>query len=124
MKDKKTKYKPTQSVKAAIGVRIVAPGIEDAIAGMPFIATTEKDVEMTYEKIQKEVSEILIETDQKGIMVKADSIGSLEALTKILRDKIYQSRKPESATYPKKTLPKPNACLKMIQHSAQYLDLM
>ena len=87
MRDKKTKFKPTQPVKAAIGVRIVAPGIEDAIAGMPFIATTEKDVEMTSEKIQKEVSEILIETDQKGIMVKADSIGSLEALTKILRDK-------------------------------------
>ena len=87
MRDKKTKFSPVTQVSAATGVKISAPEIEEVVAGMPIRSCSKEDIEKVKEEIQKEVNEVIIETDQKGIVVKADSLGSLEALTGILREK-------------------------------------
>lgn len=81
----KGKLKAVEEVNAAIGVKINAPGLKDAVAGMPLVVA--KNLEKDKKEVQRQVNEVLIETDKKGVIVKADSLGSLEALTGLLKDK-------------------------------------
>jgi translation initiation factor 5B len=46
----------------------------------------DKDVEKAKCEIEKEIEEVEIETDREGIILKADTLGGLEALIKILRE--------------------------------------
>lgn len=87
MRDKKSKFKSVKHVSASTGVKISAPGTEDVVAGMPIRSCSKEDVEKVKEEIQKEVEEVLIKTDEQGIVIKADSLGSLEALMNILKEK-------------------------------------
>lgn len=87
MREKKSKYKQVKSVSAATGVKISALEIEGVIAGMPLRSCSEKDLEWVKKEVQKEVKEILIETDKSGIVVKADTLGGIEALVKLLKEK-------------------------------------
>lgn len=87
MRDKKTKYKMCKEVHAAIGVRIVAPDIDNVIAGMPLRSSHSSNVDKVIEEVEAEVESALIETDGEGIVIKADTIGSLEAMTKLLQEK-------------------------------------
>ncbi len=85
-RDAKTKFAHEKTITAATGVRIVAPELEKTTSGMPFINTT-KNVEQAKQQIQKEVESVTMQTDQKGIIIKADSLGSLEALHYLLKEK-------------------------------------
>lgn len=108
MRDRKTKFQSIKEVSAATGVRLSAPEIEGVIAGMPIIScppnTPTHIIEEFKEKIQKEVEEVLIETDKEGIVVKADTIGSLEALIKLLKDKGIKIRKANVGNITKKDI--------------------
>ena len=76
------------SVTAAAGVKIAAPGLEAVIAGSPLRAVrSESEVEKARHEIAKEIEEVEIETDREGIVLKADTLGGLEALIKILRER-------------------------------------
>ncbi len=86
MRDKKAKFTTVQLITAATGVRLNAPGAEDALAGMPLRATSAKTLENDKKEVQKEVGEVLLETDDEGVIVKADSLGSLEALLRLLKE--------------------------------------
>ncbi len=83
---KKAKFKPVNECHAAIGVKISAVELEDVVAGMPLMVAI-KDVEIAKELMQQEVEEVLIDVDGYGVVVKADSLGSLEALIGLLRNK-------------------------------------
>jgi len=87
MRDKKTKYKLCKEVHAAIGVRVVAPDVDEVIAGMPIHSCKQIELEATKTEVQKEVESALIQTQKEGIVIKADTIGSLEALTVLLKEK-------------------------------------
>lgn len=87
LEPEKKKLKQVKEVSAAIGVKISAPDIREIVPGMPIRATTEKDLEKVKQEIQEEVEEVLTETDKEGIVVKADSLGSLEALIALLKEK-------------------------------------
>ncbi|RLE44874.1 translation initiation factor IF-2, partial [Candidatus Woesearchaeota archaeon] len=71
IRDKKTKFKQVDEVCAARCIRISAPEIENAIAGMPLMASSKDSLEKTKQEIQKLVSEVIIETDEQGIILKA-----------------------------------------------------
>ena len=86
MKDRKAKFRPVKEIVAATGVKINASDIEDAVSGMPLIACSEEDIEKTKVEVKKEVDEVVLATDKSGIVVKADSLGSLEAVVKLLKD--------------------------------------
>ncbi|MCK4521434.1 MAG: translation initiation factor IF-2 [Nanoarchaeota archaeon] len=87
MRDKKSKFMPLKEVKAATGVRISALDIENVVAGMPLISSKQNEIKKAEEQVQKEVDEVIIETQKEGIVIKADSLGSLEALINILKEK-------------------------------------
>ncbi len=87
MRDKKAKFNHVKQVFAATGVKISAPNIKGVIAGMPVRVATKDNLEHIQEQVQKEVEEVLIQTDKTGVIIKADTLGSLEALSSILTDK-------------------------------------
>ncbi len=76
-----------KEVHAAAGVRIMAPNLEEVIPGMPLESVRDrKDIEKVAERIQKFISGIRFESDIEGIIIRADSLGSLEALVKVFRE--------------------------------------
>src|SRR3989338_1535618 len=86
MRDKKSKFTSVKEVYAATGVKITSPDIEDVVAGMPLRSSSQEDLEQVKEDIKHEVDEVLMVTDDHGIVVKADSLGSLEAVVKLFRE--------------------------------------
>lgn len=75
------KFKPSFSCHAAIGIRLQLTEQQEVLAGMPF-QTFKSQEEI--QNIAKEITE-QIKTDKEGIIIKADSLGSLEALLLLLR---------------------------------------
>ena len=77
------KYKPAKSLTAATGARIQITNKEEILSGMPFQKISDNLSEIK-EQFKKEI-EKTIRTDKEGIIIKADSLGSLEALITLLR---------------------------------------
>lgn len=84
MREKRTKFRATKRVSAAMGVKISAKDIDDVIPGMP-VEVVNDNLDEVKERIQEQIEEVVIETDDEGVIVKADSLGSLEALVTLLR---------------------------------------
>lgn len=104
MRDSKTRYKPINEAVAATGVKISAPDIKDVVSGMPIHACDNSTLEETKEKVQEEIEEVLIHTDKNGIIVKADTLGSLEAVDTLLREKDILIRKASIGNISKKDI--------------------
>lgn len=103
MRDKKTKFLAVKEVFAATGVKISAPDIEDVVAGMP-LRSAGKELEKAKEEVQKEVEEVMLETSKEGVVIKADSLGSLEALNKMLVEKGIKVQKASIGNINKKDI--------------------
>ncbi len=76
-------YKKTDKITAAAGARLHLTNKEGILPGMPFqkINNNLKEIK---EQFKKELSQTL-KLDKEGIIIKADSLGSLEALTTLLK---------------------------------------
>ena len=95
-------FKTIPSVQAAAGIKISAPGLEGIIAGSPLRAVSnERDVDQATAEVRSEMSEVEIEIDQEGVVLKADTLGSLEALLKTLREAGLKVRKARVGTVTK-----------------------
>lgn len=76
-----------EKVEAAAGIKISAPNLENVIPGSPIIAvSSEEDVKQYVEEAQKEVEEVEFTKDIDGIAIEADSLGSVEAMIKLLTE--------------------------------------
>ncbi|MFQ6126768.1 MAG: translation initiation factor IF-2 [Candidatus Heimdallarchaeota archaeon] len=88
IRDPKEQFMPVTEIAAAAGVRIVAQGLDGTAAGSPlYVSNTPAEIEHHKAEILQELEQIKIETDDLGIVVKADTLGSLEALLNLLRQK-------------------------------------
>ncbi len=86
MREKKSPFRNVKEVTAATGVKIAAPGLDKAVAGMPL--RSGDNVEELKKEVQAEVGEVLMECEGcDGVMIKADTIGVLEALRNMLDGK-------------------------------------
>ncbi|WP_457590884.1 translation initiation factor IF-2 [Geoglobus sp.] len=82
-----SRFKSVESVTAAAGIKVVAPDIEGVLAGSEFeVVESDDDVKAFEERIKKEYQEIAIETDEEGVVIKTDTLGSLEALINEFRE--------------------------------------
>ncbi len=82
------KFQRVSSASAAAGVMVSAVDLEGAIAGSPLIVVREPEkLEEAVRAVEEEVSAILIKTDKVGVIAKADTLGTLEALVSHLRSK-------------------------------------
>ena len=83
------------TVSAAAGVKIAAPGLEEVIPGSPLRSVQkDRDVEKAVKEVTEEVEEVEFESEKEGAILKADTLGSLEALIKTLKP-ILPIRKAE-----------------------------
>lgn len=82
------KYKSVESAIAATGIRMQLKNKEGVVSGMPF-QKIDGNLEKIKSEFKKEVSGI-IKTDKQGIVIKAESLGSLEALIFLLRQENIQ----------------------------------
>src|SRR5207245_5435811 len=78
IRDAQERFDSVKSASAASGVKIVGSGLEKAGAGAP-IRAVKGDLAAVIEEVAQE-SQVHIETQDEGILVKADAIGSLEGL--------------------------------------------
>lgn len=80
------RFERVDEVVAAAGVKIAAPGLEDAMAGAPVRVVRDRDRDAVREEVQAELAEIEVTTEDEGVVVKADTLGSLEAIASALTE--------------------------------------
>jgi len=86
MRDPRDKFSPVDQVIAASGVKISTPDLDGVLGGSPILGVSSKNFDMVKKEIESEIQSIFIETDNVGIVVKADTLGSLEAIVDTLKE--------------------------------------
>lgn len=84
----KSQYVHNKEVKAALGVKIAANDLEQAIAGSRLMVVgPDDDEEDIEEEVMSDLESLLskVSKDQRGVTVQASTLGSLEALLEFLR---------------------------------------
>ena len=88
MRDPRDKFTPVDSVYAATGVKLVSPDLAGVVPGTSVASfKTEKQFQELSTEMEKELSNIVVKTDNMGVIVKAGSIGGLEALLRMLEER-------------------------------------
>lgn len=86
MRDPRDKFKPVDEVVAAAGIKIASPDLEGVLPGSTvYVASDESKFDEFKKIIESEMKSMFIDTQTNGIILKCDTIGSLEALTEMLR---------------------------------------
>ena len=80
LRESSSKFYYVDSVSAASGVKISGTGLDDALPGSLVLSTDYPNYE---NEIKAEIAD-LFATERKGIILKADSIGTIEAVSKLL----------------------------------------
>ena len=86
MRDPRDKFKPVEHIQAAAGVKIASPDLDGVLPGSTLYAVSD-DAEIEHFKkiIEDEMQSVFVSTETKGVILKCDAIGSLEAITEMLR---------------------------------------
>ena len=93
IRDPRERFDNVKEVSAAAGVKLAAPDLDGVVGGAP-IRVANVDLDIIIEEMAKEArAEIDLEDD--GITIKADAIGSLEALAYELKAKKINIYKAE-----------------------------
>ena len=88
IRDPRKKFISISKAHAASGIKIAAPDIDDAIPGSALIAVGgEMTLNRAVEEVASEMERLRIQTDNVGIILKTDTLGSLEAIVESLRKK-------------------------------------
>ena len=86
MRDPRDKFKPVPQVDAAAGLKIASPELEGVLPGSTlYVASNENDVEKFTKLIESEMKSMFIDTETNGVILKCDTIGSLEAIVEMLK---------------------------------------
>jgi translation initiation factor 5B len=96
IRDPKEKFDNIAEVHAASGVKILARNADDVISGAPLRVVRE---DITLEDAVEEVTNLTepsIEPDPEGVFIKADAIGSLEAMDHLLNKNDVKILKAET----------------------------
>ncbi|MFH0836519.1 MAG: translation initiation factor IF-2 [Candidatus Aenigmatarchaeota archaeon] len=81
------KFTTVDSCCSACGVKIVAPNLDDVTSGACVIGVkNQQEAEEVLKTLIKEKEELEISTEEDGIVLIADTIGSLEALINIFKN--------------------------------------
>jgi translation initiation factor 5B len=85
IRDPRDRFTSVKRVSAASGIKVAAPSLENALAGSPLYAVPKAKNAKEYVRIvEDEVEKLRIKTERSGIVLKTDTLGSLEAVTEAL----------------------------------------
>lgn len=86
MRDPRDKFKPVDEVIAAAGIKIASPDLEGVLPGSTvYVTSKQSEIEEFKKIIESEMKSVFIDTQTNGVTLKCDTIGSLEAITEMLR---------------------------------------
>ncbi|GMR35682.1 hypothetical protein PMAYCL1PPCAC_05877 [Pristionchus mayeri] len=81
----KNEYQRYKQLRGAQGVKILANGLEKALAGLPlFVAKNEEEEEILRKRAENQL-QMTIKKKPMGVYVQASTLGSLEALLQFLK---------------------------------------
>ncbi|ELY83097.1 translation initiation factor IF-2 [Natrinema altunense] len=81
-----SRFEKVDEVSAASGIKVAAPELADAMAGAPVRVVRDRDLDAVIDEVQAELADIAVDTAEEGVVVKADTLGSLEAMADALDD--------------------------------------
>ena len=88
MRDPRDRFTPVDSVYAAAGVKLVSADLAGVVPGTSVASfKTDREFQVLKVEMEKELSNIVVKTDNMGVIVKAGSIGGLEALLRMLEER-------------------------------------
>lgn len=126
IRDSSTKFKTIPEERSASGIKLACPDFDDIKAGMPIIsvrANASQDVVDSYiAELEQEKAEITFTNSEEGVLVKADTLGSLEALSHILAEHEIPLRKAQIGKVGKKDIIDAGADLKTNPKNALILN--
>jgi len=84
MRDPREKFKSVNEVHAATGVKIACECAVDAVGGSSlFVVRTQEEAHQARDSLEQELKQILFENSDQGVLIKADALGSIEAITRL-----------------------------------------
>jgi translation initiation factor 5B len=87
MRDPRDKFKPVSEVMSAAGIKVTSPDLEGVLAGSPLYVLDDKDQEPSLRSVVEDEirNAIVTDTNTNGIILRCDTIGSLEAIRDMLK---------------------------------------
>jgi translation initiation factor eaIF-5B len=79
-------FEQVPSLSAAAGIKIAAPDLDRAMAGAPVRVADEENVDDVIHEVEQEIAQIEVDTEDEGVVVKADTLGSLEAIASAMKE--------------------------------------
>jgi len=74
------RFEEVDAVTAAAGLKIAAPDLDNAMAGAPVRVLRNQQRDAVAEEVEAELAALGVTTEEQGVVVKADTLGSLEAV--------------------------------------------
>jgi translation initiation factor 5B len=96
IRDPEDRFNQVEKVYAAAGVKVAAPNLEGVVAGAPLLVVRDvTEAEKLWQEMQRELESIRIISDINGVVLRADALGSLEALEGQLQTKNIPIRRAD-----------------------------
>ncbi|WP_435319528.1 translation initiation factor IF-2 [Haloarchaeobius sp. TZWSO28] len=81
-----SRFERVDEVKAASGIKVAAPDLDKAMSGAPVRVVGDRDLDEVVAEVEAELAEFAVSTEEDGVVVKADTLGSLEAMANALEE--------------------------------------
>jgi translation initiation factor 5B len=94
MRDSRKPFRGVDQVIAASGLKLVVPNAEGVVAGAPLRVLAQDNIEEAYAAVEA-ASKPQVDLVETGISIKADTIGGLEALAALLKERQVPIRRAE-----------------------------
>jgi len=95
IRDPRDRFDYVEEIIAAAGIRVSAPGLDDALAGSPLYVvsvdkkddeTIKQEIEMKKNLVIEDIQKLIFRTDKSGVILKADTLGSIEAILRKFKE--------------------------------------
>ncbi|MHA1400590.1 MAG: translation initiation factor IF-2 [Candidatus Heimdallarchaeaceae archaeon] len=104
MRDPRDKFKNVDVVYASAGLKISAPGLDDVLAGAPIRVAPPGEEQRIIDEVNDELHQFVFETKDNGVIVKVDTLGSLEAIVDMLKERNIPIQKADVGEVNKKDI--------------------
>ena len=80
------KFKPVDQVISAAGLKITSTDLDGVLAGSPlYVLERKQDEDILRQMVESEIKSAIINTDSNGVILRCDTIGSIEAIMDLLK---------------------------------------
>ncbi|OKY77117.1 MAG: Translation initiation factor 2 GTPase [Candidatus Methanohalarchaeum thermophilum] len=118
-----SEFSKVDEVRAAAGIKVAAPDLGSVRAGFPIRVIGDRDTDSLKEEMKSQVEDVVIRTEESGIIVKADTIGSLEAVIKDLEDSDISIRRADIGSVSRRDIIEANTIQEPLERAILAFDV-